>query len=94
MADDLGREAVGCYGGTSYKTPVIDQLAQTGVRFDSYTNGSASGLFVVCLKFLRTLLVREFSTPTCVRTLDFELAVEVLLVHSFLTGKLPTMTRK
>ena len=34
MADDLGREAVGSYGGTSYKTPVIDRLAETGVRFE------------------------------------------------------------
>ncbi|MFY0625808.1 MAG: sulfatase-like hydrolase/transferase [Reichenbachiella sp.] len=34
MADDLGREAVGCYGGTSYETPVMDRLAATGVQFD------------------------------------------------------------
>ena len=34
MADDLGREAVGSYGGTSYKTPVLDKLAKTGVRFE------------------------------------------------------------
>ena len=27
MADDLGSEAVGCYGGTSYKTPVLDKMA-------------------------------------------------------------------
>ena len=33
MADDLGYETIGCYGGTSYKTPVLDQMAATGVRF-------------------------------------------------------------
>ena len=33
MADDLGTEAVGCYGGTSYKTPILDELARTGVQF-------------------------------------------------------------
>jgi len=33
LADDLGYEALGCYGGTSYKTPVLDQLAASGVRF-------------------------------------------------------------
>ena len=33
MADDLGIEAVGCYGGTSYNTPVLDELARTGVQF-------------------------------------------------------------
>lgn len=34
MADDLGYECLGCYGGTSYKTPVLDELAGTGMRFE------------------------------------------------------------
>jgi len=34
MADDIGSECFGCYGGTSYRTPVLDGLARTGVRFD------------------------------------------------------------
>ncbi len=33
MADDLGSETLGCYGGVSYETPVLDRLAQNGVRF-------------------------------------------------------------
>ncbi|MFT5126030.1 MAG: arylsulfatase A [Kiritimatiellia bacterium] len=33
MADDIGIEGFGCYGGTSYKTPNIDALAKTGLRF-------------------------------------------------------------
>ena len=33
MADDVGDEAIGCYGGTSYKTPHLDELARTGMRF-------------------------------------------------------------
>lgn len=33
MADDLGYEGLSCNGGQSYETPVLDQLAQTGVRF-------------------------------------------------------------
>jgi arylsulfatase A len=33
MADDLGYETLGCNGGTSYKTPVLDALAAGGVRF-------------------------------------------------------------
>ena len=28
MADDIGYECFGCYGGTSYKTPVLDELAK------------------------------------------------------------------
>ncbi len=34
LADDLGYECIGANGGTSYKTPVLDKLATTGVRFD------------------------------------------------------------
>lgn len=33
MADDLGYETLGCNGGTSYKTPVLDALAAKGIRF-------------------------------------------------------------
>ncbi len=35
MADDLGAECLGCYGGTSFRTPVLDKLARTGVRFNN-----------------------------------------------------------
>lgn len=33
MADDLGVECLGCYGGTSYETPNLDALAESGTRF-------------------------------------------------------------
>jgi arylsulfatase A len=33
FADDIGREAFGSYGGSSYKTPNIDRLAADGMRF-------------------------------------------------------------
>jgi arylsulfatase A len=33
LIDDIGYEAIGAYGCTSYKTPVIDKLAAGGVRF-------------------------------------------------------------
>lgn len=34
MSDDQGFETVGAYGGESYQTPVLDKLAETGIRFD------------------------------------------------------------
>ena len=34
MADDLGYECLNCYGGTSYKTPHLNALAQSGIRFN------------------------------------------------------------
>jgi len=33
LADDLGYETIGANGGTSYRTPQLDKLAATGVRF-------------------------------------------------------------
>lgn len=33
MADDVGVEALGCYGGESYKTPRLDALAEGGMKF-------------------------------------------------------------
>jgi len=33
MADDIGIECFGCYGGQDYKTPNIDRLAAGGLRF-------------------------------------------------------------
>jgi arylsulfatase A-like enzyme len=33
LADDVGREVLGCYGGRSYRTPNLDQLAADGMRF-------------------------------------------------------------
>jgi hypothetical protein len=34
LADDVGREVLGCYGGESYKTPHLDTLAEGGMRFE------------------------------------------------------------
>ncbi len=34
MADDVGYESFGCYGSKQYRTPRIDQLAETGKRFN------------------------------------------------------------
>ena len=33
MADDVGIEGFGCYGGSSYRTPQVDKLAEEGLRF-------------------------------------------------------------
>lgn len=34
MADDLGYECIGANGGSSYQTPYLDKLAETGMRFE------------------------------------------------------------
>ncbi|MCA9065525.1 MAG: sulfatase-like hydrolase/transferase [Planctomycetaceae bacterium] len=33
LADDVGQEVLGCYGGQSYSTPHLDELARTGLKF-------------------------------------------------------------
>jgi arylsulfatase A len=33
LADDMGYECLSCNGSTSYKTPVLDELAEKGIRF-------------------------------------------------------------
>ncbi len=34
MADDVGREVLGCYGGETYATPRLDALAASGQRYN------------------------------------------------------------
>jgi len=34
MADDMGYECLGCNGSTEYRTPVLDNLASKGIRFE------------------------------------------------------------
>ncbi|MEI8234893.1 MAG: sulfatase-like hydrolase/transferase [Verrucomicrobiota bacterium] len=34
LVDDLGYECMGANGGESYKTPALDKMAQTGIRFN------------------------------------------------------------
>src|SRR3954466_4063399 len=34
LADDLGYETLGANGGETYKTPNLDRLAATGMRFE------------------------------------------------------------
>jgi arylsulfatase A len=35
MADDLGAEALACYGNTVFTTPNLDRMAEEGARFDN-----------------------------------------------------------
>ena len=35
LADDYGLDGVGCYGSDRFKTPNLDTLAQTGLRFET-----------------------------------------------------------
>ncbi len=41
LADDLGYGELGCYGQKKIKTPNLDDLAQSGMRFTQHYSGSA-----------------------------------------------------
>jgi arylsulfatase A-like enzyme len=75
VADDLGREALGAYGGTSYKTPHLDALAANGIRFTncfSSARGTPSRL---------TLLTGRYSFRTT-EEWDYLPPDEVTLGHA------------
>src|SRR6056297_1626753 len=40
LADDLGYGELGCYGQEIIKTPVLDELAQQGMRFTDFYAGN------------------------------------------------------
>jgi len=40
MVDDLGYEDLGCYGHPSIRTPVLDQLAGSGIRLTNFHSGA------------------------------------------------------
>jgi arylsulfatase A len=54
LADDVGREVLGCYGGTSYRTPHIDRLASNGMRFEH------AYVMAVCHPTRTTLLTGQY----------------------------------
>ncbi|HEX2476630.1 MAG TPA: sulfatase-like hydrolase/transferase [Lacipirellulaceae bacterium] len=54
LADDVGREVLGCYGGTSYPTPRIDRLAADGLRFEHFY------VMPVCHPTRTTLLTGQY----------------------------------
>jgi N-sulfoglucosamine sulfohydrolase len=62
VADDHGREAVGCYGNPVVLTPNIDSLAAQGVRFDNAfcTTASCSSSRSVILTGLHNHTNRTF----------------------------------
>lgn len=59
VADDHGREVVGCYGNSVIKTPSIDKLASQSVRFDNAFCTSAS-----CSASRSVLLTGKFNHAT------------------------------
>ncbi len=42
MADDIAYDNVGCYGSEHFKTPRLDELARTGIKYSTIVTRSLS----------------------------------------------------
>ena len=62
LADDLGYGDLSCYGQTKFKTPNIDQLAATGLRFTQHYSGCT-----VCAPSRSVLMTGLHSGHTFIR---------------------------
>src|SRR5687767_14071570 len=49
MADDIGIGGFSCYGSDKYKTPQIDALAESGMRFEDCFSMALCGPSRACL---------------------------------------------
>ncbi|MDZ8117027.1 sulfatase family protein [Pontiella agarivorans] len=43
LADDMGYADIGCFGSTKNRTPVLDQMAEEGMRFTSFNTHAVCG---------------------------------------------------
>ncbi len=68
LADDLGYGSLGCYGNTEVKTPNMDRLAASGMRFtDFHSNGA------LCTPTRAALMTGRYQ-QRCVQVADEELS--------------------
>ena len=65
MADDHGKQATSCYGGSFIKTPNIDRLASEGIRFNQAMAGNS-----ICSPSRAMLLTGKYNHLCGVRRLE------------------------
>jgi arylsulfatase A-like enzyme len=71
LADQLRRDALGCYGDPNVSTPNIDRLAERGFRFDAACSTNA-----VCVPFRYTLMTGQYSHTGDVPQLNYRMPPE------------------
>lgn len=69
IADQLRRQALGCYGDPNVSTPHIDALAATGTRFDA-----ASSTYPVCVPFRFTLMTGEYAHTRFIPAIEWRMS--------------------
>ena len=85
LADDMGYSDLGCYGG-EIRTPNLDQLAKTGVRFTQFYNCAR------CCPTRASLLTGQYPQSVGIRSMGVNLNMnaatiaEVLRANGYHTG--------
>ena len=69
LADQLRRQALGCYGNPDVQTPNIDRLAQSGVQFNA-----ACSTNPVCVPFRFTFMTGQYSHTRQVPAIDWRMS--------------------
>jgi arylsulfatase A-like enzyme len=69
IADQLRRQALGCYGDPNVRTPHIDALAAAGARFDA-----ASSTYPVCVPFRFTLMTGEYAHTRFIPSIEWRMS--------------------
>jgi arylsulfatase A-like enzyme len=69
IADQLRRQALGCYGDPNVSTPHIDALAAAGTRFDA-----ASSTYPVCVPYRFTLMTGEYAHTRFIPSIEWRMS--------------------
>nr|BFE56213.1 sulfatase [Dactylosporangium thailandense] len=69
IADQLRRQALGCYGDPNVHTPNIDALAESGARFTQ-----ASSTYPVCVPFRFTLMTGEYAHTRFIPSIEWRMS--------------------
>lgn len=69
LADQLRRQALGCYGDPDARTPHIDALAAEGVRFDN-----ACSTYPICVPFRFTFMTGHYAHTRLVPGIEWRMS--------------------
>jgi arylsulfatase A-like enzyme len=69
LADQLRRQALGCYGNHDVATPNIDRLARSGAQFEA-----ACSTYPICVPFRFTLMTGQYAHTRQVPGIDWRMS--------------------
>lgn len=91
IADDISWNDFGCYGNPTVSTPVIDQLAKEGLRFDNVyltaSSCSPSRTSIISGRYPHNTGAAELHTPLPEEQVPFPLLLKASGYYTFQAGK-------